>query len=189
MSASLRSISGRVSQPVAASSATMRARNAERARIVAELAATGWKTRPEMLRKDADIYLIAVSDRAVAEVAATLPIPEEAAVAHTAGSVPVTAIPERFARRAVFYPMQTFTRGREADFSVIPCVSRSQPLPELRPELEAFARKLSGTVIWAELLHSVARCISRRFSPATSPVTCMPWANVSSAVRGWISTC
>ena len=64
------------------------ARNAERARVVAELAATGWETRPEMLRKDADIYLIAVSDRAVAEVAATLPIPEEAAVAHTAGSVP-----------------------------------------------------------------------------------------------------
>ena len=123
------------------------ARNAERARVVAELAATGWETRPEMLRKDADIYLIAVSDRAVAEVAATLPIPEEAAVAHTAGSVPVTAIPERFARRAVFYPMQTFTR------------------------------------------HSAARCISRRFSPATSPITCMPWANVSSAVRGWISTC
>ena len=130
------------------------ARNAERARVVAELAATGWETRPEMLRKDADIYLIAVSDRAVAEVAATLPIPEEAAVAHTAGSVPVTAIPERFARRAVFYPMQTFTRGREADFSVIP-VFLEAPSPELRPELEAFARKLSGTVIWAD---SAQRC-------------------------------
>ena len=112
------------------------ARNAERARVVAELAATGWETRPEMLRKDADIYLIAVSDRAVAEVAATLPIPEEAAVAHTAGSVPVTAIPERFARRAVFYPMQTFTRGREADFSVIP-VFLEAPSPELRPELRS----------------------------------------------------
>ena len=153
------------------------ARNAERARVVAELAATGWETRPEMLRKDADIYLIAVSDRAVAEVAATLPIPEEAAVAHTAGSVPVTAIPERFARRAVFYPMQTFTRGREADFSVIP-VFLEAPSPELRPE------RSSGPT-----RHSAARCISRRFSPATSPITCMPWANVSSAVRGWISTC
>ena len=127
---------------------------AERARVVAELAATGWETRPEMLRKDADIYLIAVSDRAVAEVAATLPIPEEAAVAHTAGSVPVTAIPERFARRAVFYPMQTFTRGREADFSVIPVFLEASS-PELRPELEAFARKLSGTVIWAD---SAQRC-------------------------------
>ena len=82
------------------------------------------------------------------------PIPEEAAVAHTAGSVPVTAIPERFARRAVFYPMQTFTRGREADFSVIPVFLEASS-PELRPELEAFARKLSGTVIWAD---SAQRC-------------------------------
>ena len=134
------------------------ARNAERARIVAELTATDWATHPEMLARDADIYLIAVSDRSVAEVAAALPhrgpIPEEAAVAHTAGSVPVTAIPERFARRAVFYPMQTFTRGREADFSVIP-VFLEAPSPELRPELEAFARKLSGTVIWAD---SAQRC-------------------------------
>ena len=130
------------------------ARNPERARVVAELAATDWATHSEMLRQDADIYLIAVSDKAVEQVAATLPIPESAAVAHTAGSVPVTAIPARFARRAVFYPMQTFTKGREADFSVIP-VFLEAPSPELRPELEAFARKLSGTVIWAS---SAQRC-------------------------------
>ena len=130
------------------------ARNPERARVVAELAATDWATHSEMLCQDADIYLIAVSDKAVEQVAATLPIPESAAVAHTAGSVPVTAIPARFARRAVFYPMQTFTKGREADFSVIP-VFLEAPLPELRPELEAFARKLSGTVIWAS---SAQRC-------------------------------
>ena len=85
------------------------ARNPERARVVAELAATDWATHSEMLRQDADIYLIAVSDKAVEQVAATLPIPESAAVAHTAGSVPVTAIPARFARRAVFYPMQTLS--------------------------------------------------------------------------------
>ena len=129
------------------------ARNAQRGKTVAALAGTQWTSDPAGLA-EADIYLIAVSDRAVAEVAATLPIPEEAAVAHTAGSVPVTAIPERFARRAVFYPMQTFTRGREADFSVIP-VFLEAPSPELRPELEAFARKLSGTVIWAD---SAQRC-------------------------------
>ena len=124
------------------------ARNAERARIVAEAAATDWATHPEMLAQDADIYLIAVSDRAVEQVAATLPIPEGAAVAHTAGSVPLAAIPPKFTRRAVFYPMQTFTQGREVDFSVIP-IFLETPSAELRPELEAFARQLSGTVIWA----------------------------------------
>ena len=50
--------------------------------------------------------------------------------------------------------MQTFTRGREADFSVIPVFLEASS-PELRPELEAFARKLSGTVIWAD---SAQRC-------------------------------
>ena len=47
------------------------ARNTERARAVAALAATRWAAEPAQLA-DADIYLVAVSDRAVAEVAATL---------------------------------------------------------------------------------------------------------------------
>ena len=62
------------------------ARNPERARVVAELAATDWATHSEMLRQDADIYLIAVSDKAVEQVAATLPIPESAAVATLPGA-------------------------------------------------------------------------------------------------------
>ena len=123
------------------------ARNAARGQQVAALAATQWTADPARLA-EADIYLIAVSDKAVEHVAATLPIPEGAAVAHTAGSVPLAAIPEKFAHRAVFYPMQTFTKGREVDFSVIP-VFLETPSAELRPELEAFARQLSGTVIWA----------------------------------------
>ena len=125
------------------------ARNAERAHLIADLAQTDWATHPEMLSREADIYLIAVSDKAVGQVASTLPIPAEAAVAHTAGSVPLAAIPAKFARRAVFYPMQTFTKGREVDFSVIP-VFLETPASGLREELEKFARKLTRTVIWAD---------------------------------------
>lgn len=124
-------------------------RNPERARIVAELAATDWATQPERLYREADIYLIAVSDKAVEQVATSLPIPVGAAVAHTAGSVPLEAIPARFAHRAVFYPMQTFTRGREVDFSTIP-IFLETPATAFRGELEAFARQLSRTVIWAD---------------------------------------
>lgn len=124
------------------------ARNAERAHAIGELTGAGWTTDPGTLSREADIYLVAVSDRAVAQVTASLPIPEGAAVAHTAGSVPLTAIPARFARRAVFYPMQTFTKGRRVDFSQIP-VFLETPSSELRGELEAFARRLTRTVIWA----------------------------------------
>lgn len=125
------------------------ARNPERGRIVAALAGCSWSSDPEALRRDADLYLIAVSDRAVGEVASQLPIPEGAVVAHTAGSVPLEALPERFARRAVFYPMQTFTKGRRVDFSEIPVFLETSD-PGFRAELEAFARTLSRTVLWAD---------------------------------------
>ena len=80
------------------------ARNEERGREVARIAGCAWSGDPAALAP-ADLYLIAVSDRAVAEVAGRLPIPPGAAVAHTAGSVPMEAIPAKFARRGVFYPM------------------------------------------------------------------------------------
>ena len=121
------------------------ARNAARGGEVAALARTEWTDDPRRLAR-ADLYLIAVSDRAVGEVAARLPIPDGAAVAHTAGSVPLAALPERFARRGVFYPMQTFTRGRKVDFGEIPVFIEASS-PALCDELEAFARRLSRTVI------------------------------------------
>ncbi|MCM1300979.1 MAG: DUF2520 domain-containing protein [Alistipes senegalensis] len=123
------------------------ARNPRRGPEVARLAGTSWTDDPQRLAA-ADLYLIAVSDRAVAEVTASLPIPETAVVAHTAGSVPLDAIPARFARRAVFYPLQTFTAGRRVDFSEIP-VFLETSTPELRTELEAFARRLTRTVHYA----------------------------------------
>lgn len=124
------------------------ARNPRRGSETARLAGTSWTDDPQRLAV-ADLYLIAVSDRAVAEVAAALPIPETAVVAHTAGSVPIDAIPARFARRAVFYPLQTFTAGRQVDFSEIPLFLETST-PELRAELEAFARRLTRSVYYAD---------------------------------------
>ena len=103
------------------------ARNAARGEAVAALAGTQWTADPARLA-DADIYLISVSDKAVGEVADALP-------AH--------------ARRAVFYPLQTFTKGRSVDFSQIPLFLETDD-ESLRPALEAFARRLSHTVVWAD---------------------------------------
>lgn len=121
------------------------ARNEARGREVAALAGTAWCGDAARLAR-AELYLIAVSDRAVAEVAAQLPLPADAAVAHTAGCVPLEALPERYARRAVFYPMQTFTRGRRVDFAEIPIFIEAST-PALCDELEACARCLSRRVL------------------------------------------
>ena len=124
------------------------ARNEARAAGIAALAGCTWAARPEELAA-ADLYLLAVSDRAVAEAAASLPIPEGAVVAHTAGSVPLQALPAKFARRAVFYPLQTFTRGRQVDWAEIPLFIEAST-PELQAELEHFARRLSCRVFQAD---------------------------------------
>ena len=123
-------------------------RNRERVAAVAASARTEGACEPERLAR-ADLYLIAVSDRAVAEVAAALPMPSSSVVAHTAGSVPVEALPARFVRRAVFYPFQTFTKGRPVDFAEIPVLVEA-PSPGLQDELESFARLLSRRVYRAD---------------------------------------
>lgn len=121
-------------------------RNRERVAEVARLAGTVGESDPAKLAR-ADLYLIAVSDRAVGEVAAQLHLPEEAVVAHTAGSVSMDLLP--FARRGVFYPMQTFTKGRRVDFSQIPIFIEGAS-PEVAACLEAAAGQLSCKVIRAD---------------------------------------
>lgn len=137
---------------------------------------------------EADIYLIAVSDRAVAGSGRFAAHSRGASWPTPPGSVPLEALPDRpTTRRAVFYPLQTFTKGREVDFSQIPVFLETDD-EALRPELEAFARRLSRTVIWADSACGQKR-ISRRFSPAISSITCTPSQSASPAVRDFRSTC
>lgn len=123
------------------------ARNAERGQAVAALAQTHWTNRPSELA-EADLYLIAVSDRAVREVAEGLPIPPEAMVAHTAGSVPLDAL-ERYPRRAILYPFQSFSAGRRVSFRELYLFLEVAD-EALYPALERFACRLSNHVLRAD---------------------------------------
>jgi len=70
---------------------------------------------------EADLYILAVSDAAVAEVSTALPFAAGSVVAHTAGCVPMLDMAEKITHRAVIYPLQSFTRGRDiADFRRTP---------------------------------------------------------------------
>jgi len=66
----------------------------------------------------ADLYIIAVSDDAVAEVSSQLPF-ENRLVAHTSGSVSIDALHSKN-RKAVFYPLQSFSKNKPTNFKVIP---------------------------------------------------------------------
>lgn len=67
---------------------------------------------------DADVYIISVSDNAISEVVAQLPF-ENRLVVHTSGSSELSVLMTKN-RKGVFYPLQTFTKGKEIVFSPIP---------------------------------------------------------------------
>ena len=67
---------------------------------------------------DADVYLIAVSDDAIAEVSGLLE-DKKGLVVHTSGSVSMNVL-SRHPRRGVFYPLQTFSRDRKVPMKSVP---------------------------------------------------------------------
>ena len=67
---------------------------------------------------DADLYIISVSDSSIAEVS-TLIKNENVLVAHTSGSVSREALSGNY-RKSVFYPLQTFSKSKNLDYSKIP---------------------------------------------------------------------
>ncbi|MEM7185472.1 MAG: DUF2520 domain-containing protein [Bacteroidota bacterium] len=75
--------------------------------------------------KEADVYIIAISDNAIKEFSRSLPLQGQLVV-HTSGSVSIKSLSAKN-RRGIFYPLQTFSRGRSVDFSTVPiCIEAVQ---------------------------------------------------------------
>ncbi|MFD2550697.1 Rossmann-like and DUF2520 domain-containing protein [Bizionia sediminis] len=83
--------------------------------------------------KPADVYIIAVSDDAISGLSEQLPF-KNRLIAHTSGSVSVYDLDKKN-RRAVFYPLQTFSKGVAIDMSAVPiCIetTEKQDVPLLK---------------------------------------------------------
>ena len=118
------------------------ARNAVRAEAVAQVAGCEWTTDFDEVA-EADLYIIAVSDRAIEEVAEALGERENSIVVHTAGSVEMDALGK--GARGVLYPFQTFTAGRRVDFSAVPLFIEGCT-EEVTRQIEQVANALSHRV-------------------------------------------
>ena len=94
------------------------ARNRETGPELAARCGCAWTDDPAKLAP-AGLYVIAVSDRAIGKLSTQLDF-GSAVVAHTAGSVDLEALSPRIVHRAVLYPLQTFTRGRELALDDVP---------------------------------------------------------------------
>ena len=62
------------------------------------------------INKNADVYIIAVSDSAIPEVAKALKLPSKTIV-HTAGAVSINVLEPYASHYGVFYPLQTLSKS------------------------------------------------------------------------------
>ena len=124
------------------------ARNTERGMAIAGMVGVEWCSDIEDIAP-ADLYLIAVSDRAVEDVAASLVVPDDAIVVHTAGSVPMNAIAARKGGRGIIYPLQSFTSGREVSLGEVPLFIEADS-DDTRERLMDIASRISSRVEYAD---------------------------------------
>ncbi len=69
------------------------------------------------LLESSDVFIIAVSDHAIEEIAKQIKIPNQLVI-HTSGTMPLSILPQE--RKGVLYMLQSFSKEKELDFSSIP---------------------------------------------------------------------
>ncbi len=92
------------------------------------------------------IFIVAVNDESISEIAREIILPDEAVFVHTSGSVPLTDL--QFAATpnvGVFYPLQTFTKNKKIDFKQTPIFIESINY-ETEIVLMALAKAISNQV-------------------------------------------
>jgi len=93
--------------------------------------------------KEADVYIIAISDNAISEFSSKLNLKNKLIV-HTSGSVSINALKNK-GNRGVFYPLQTFSKQNNIDFSTIPICVEAEKNDDLIV-LEKLASSISNNV-------------------------------------------
>lgn len=106
------------------------------------------------INNDTQLCIIAIKDDAISTI-----IPQlkgfNGIVVHTSGAVAINIFENQFANYGVFYPLQTFSKEKQVDFSTIPLCLEANNEATLKV-LTDLATKLSGQV---EVVNSEKRKI------------------------------
>ncbi|WKN31014.1 DUF2520 domain-containing protein [Porifericola rhodea] len=95
---------------------------------------------------NAQIFIIAVPDQHIVEVARQIVLPEGSVLVHTSGSIDMGALEnDSEASIGVFYPLQTFTKNTEVNFKEIPLLVEGEDKATLKI-VKSLAESLSRKV-------------------------------------------
>lgn len=124
--------------------------------------------------RDADFYLVSIKDDALGELAMRVGFRNDAVWAHTSGSVPASVLSPLSDNYGVFYPLQTFSKGRSIAIDKIPFFIEGSNRPT-KQMLTGLAHRLSDNVYDADsstraVLH-IAGVISCNFTTELLSIT------------------
>lgn len=122
-------------------------RGEENASQLGERLGVPFTTDLQTIDRSADLYILAVHDDAIPSVAEQLAAAglQDRLTVHTSGATPMQVFSGKLNRYGVFYPLQTFSKGRETDFKMIPvCIDAKEEMD--RQLLNDLALQLSRAV-------------------------------------------
>jgi predicted short-subunit dehydrogenase-like oxidoreductase (DUF2520 family) len=120
-----------------------RSRNS--ARKLAENLSASWTIQMSEITDRGDLYILAVSDDILPEIAAKLKLQNKLLV-HTSGSIGLDVFKESSEYYGVIYPVQTFSKEREIDFSNVPIFVEGNNEASEKSLIE-LCEKISGSVL------------------------------------------
>ncbi|MEE1184389.1 MAG: NAD(P)-binding domain-containing protein, partial [Paludibacteraceae bacterium] len=115
-------------------------------RMMAEVGTTlPYTTQKSAVVNDADLYICSVKDDAISQAVDGINIPENALLVHTSGSTDSQILAPFAANYGVLYPLQTFSYGKEVDFSkIVLYIEANNTI--FQNKLYIFANRLSPNV-------------------------------------------
>lgn len=125
-------------------------RTLESAKTLADAVEAEYTTDLRDLSGDAKLYIVSLKDAVLSQLLPQMVAGKQNALwVHTAGSIPMDIWKGLVERYGVFYPMQTFSKQREVDFSEIPVFVEGST-PENTNFLKDVAAALSHRVYEAD---------------------------------------
>lgn len=119
-------------------------RDIEHAKELADTLASEAISDMEDINRSADLYIIAIKDDAIRDVASKLKI-DDKLIVHTSGSTGLEVLDGVSSHIGVFYPLQTFSKNKAVDFRQIP-IAIEASTPEDVAVIRAIADRLSERV-------------------------------------------
>ena len=119
-------------------------RTASNAEILADKVGASFTNDITEIDQQADIYFYAIKDNFLLKLLEQIELPDALHV-HTAGSIPMSIFQPFTTKYGVFYPLQTFSKQKEVDFSQIPICIETCNL-EVQQQLVELAHLLTTKI-------------------------------------------